>query len=794
MSRRFARPGAALALAALSAPAVALDFELGDGIHLKMINKVTMGAGVRTDGRHIDAVGILNTPGQQTLCQDDDCLSFEPGSGALQTGPNRRLLAAHGGHFLHAQDDGDMNYESGDPYTAITKLNADWTLNWGEWTFKTNFVGYYDAINAGFETRRFNTVRCTGSNPSDVCTGATGSNNSPDSYRLGPDQRPRSAEIESRLAVRGEFREYFVTRTFMLGDYEIFATLGNQRLRWGEANLTLLNTLDVINPQDAVLARQPGLALNELNLPTGLLSIGSDVWEGLSIDGWIQYDWEPVRPEPSGSFFSNLSDAAGGGSYAVIALGQYPEDPDALWFSTGVTGLISNSHRTVFIPDEKTHAPDDFGQFGLRAKWFLPDFNNGTELGFYFANYHSRLPYASVIAASDSCLRNSTDFADAANDCAGFNAASNRGQNATLAPVRCDPRGCDANYTGVGGREPLPIDTMGVFLDFPENIQMYGISFNTTAGGWSFAGEYAYRPNLPAQLLLSDVVFGALQPAIGRVPMPFTGVTSGFVPDPAADPGTGPRVAELLADFGSYSSVNPGESPQNAVLPSAGIIFPCYVCAYRGYNNASAATDIDGGQVIEGYERLKIGQFALTALQLFSTNPFGSDDLLMVYEVGFTHVIDMPERNPTLGKGLYFQGAGDLTHPSAGADCTGGAISGSIAQLNGQCNGRINPTQQVNGFADEFAWGVRTLWQLNYSNVLDLGLTIKPTVLAFWDVDGIAPAPMQNYVEGSRWVVPGFFFEYGDALTGTLIYQYFAGSRLALADRDNISVSLTYAF
>src|SRR6185295_18057525 len=129
------------------------------------------------------------------------------------------------------------------------------------------------------------------------------------------------------------------TRTFALGDYEIFASLGNQRLRWGEANLTLLNTLDVINPQDAVLARQPGLALNELNLPVGLLTFGSDIMEGLSLDAWIQYDWEPVRPEPSGSLLSNLSDGAGGGAYAVVGLGQYPEDPDALWFSRGTTGL-----------------------------------------------------------------------------------------------------------------------------------------------------------------------------------------------------------------------------------------------------------------------------------------------------------------------------------------------------------------------------------------------------------------------------------------------------------------------
>jgi hypothetical protein len=790
MSRSIARSAALLALA-LCAPGHALDYEFADGVHLKMISKVTVGAGVRTEGRHIDDLGILNTPGQQEICKPDDCLSFGIDNGVddfFDPEPNQRLVDAHGGYFLHAQDDGDMNYDRWDPYTAITKLSTDATLNWGEWTFKANFTGYYDAVNAGFETHRFNTVRCTGADPSRVCTGEPGPNNSPDDYLLGEDLRQRSGEIESRLAVRGEFREYFVTRTFMVGDYEIFATLGNQRLRWGEANLTLLNTLDVINPQDAVLARQPGLALNELNLPTGLLNFGSDIADGLSVDAWIQYDWEPVRPEPSGSFFSNLTDAAGGGAYAVIAEGQYPEDPDGLWFSTGVTGLISNSHRTVFLPDEDFGAAKDEGQFGIRAKWFLPNFNNGTELGFYFANYHSRLPYASVIATPDSCLRESTDFANAINDCEGFNAAANRGQIAVLAPLRCDPRVCDADYLR---REPLPIDRLGVFLDYPEDIQMYGISFNTTAGGWSFAGEYAYRPNLPAQVLISDVVFAGLQPAIGRAQLPFTGAGA-FVADPVNAPGTAARFAELLLDFAAFGD----SEASNAALPAATTIFPSYLAAYRGYDNGAPGDDsdhprdIDGGQYIPGYERLKIGQFALTALQLFSTNPFGSDDLLMVYEVGFTHVIDMPERSTELGRGLFFQGAGDISHPSAGADGTGG---GPGCTANG-CEGRINPTQQTEGFADDFAWGLRTLWQLNYSNLFDIGLTMKPTVLAFWDVEGIAPSPMQNYVAGARWIVPGLFFEYGEALTATVIYQYFAGSRLSLANRDNISVSLSYAF
>jgi hypothetical protein len=773
----LARFGAAALLLALAAPAGALDFEISDGVNLKMVNKFTVGAGIRTQARDNAALGILNVPGQQGLCAADDCISFS-GNRA----PTQRLIDAQGGISLHGTDDGNMNYDQGDVYTAISKLNADWTLNWGEWTFKTNFVGYFDAINSGFETRRFNTVRCTGTDPSAVCKRATGPGTLTDDYDSGSTFSPRTGELEHRLGVRGEFREYFVTRSFQLGDYEIFATLGNQRLRWGEANLTLLNTLDVVNPQDAVLARQPGLALNELNLPVGLLTFGSDVIEGVSIDAWVQYDWEPVRPEPAGSLFS-VSDVAGGGSFAVLAP-HFPEDPDGLWFSKGTTGLISNSHRTAFFEDEKSHAPDDSGQYGVRAKWFLPNFNNGTELGFYFANYHSRLPYLSAFAALDSCLRDAATIAEAANQCNGFNAASNRGDPTPgLAPERCDPRGCNLN--AYLAREGFTIDTMRLFLEFPEDIQMYGVSFNTTLGGWSFAGEYSFRPNLPAQVLIGDLLMTGLQPAVGRVNLPFAGLNA-FTPDPGADPNTGARVQELLSDFAETGDPDAA----NAVLPGARQIFPDYLSVYRGYDNGTPMqhpNDIKAGQYIPGYERLKVGQFALTALQLFSTNPFGSDDLLMVYEVGFTHVIDMPEKGQ-----LYFQGAGDYSHPSPGADCSGFPAGTDCATP--EVTGRINPSQQTEGFADAFAWGARALIQLNYSNLFDAGLNVKPTMLAFWDINGIAPSPMQNYVEGNRWIVPALFFEYSSAWSGTLVYQYFGGPRNLLADRDNVSASLTYSF
>src|SRR3546814_7485306 len=103
--------------------------------------------------------------------------------------------------------------------------------------------------------------------------------------------------------------------------------------------------------------------------------------------------------------------------------------------------------------------------------------------------YHSRYPLVSGIAADASCTRDAAlpGFVGAFVACQGFNAAFN--------PI---------------GKEPLPVDTATLFLDYPENIQLYGISFNTNIGSWAVSGEYGYRPNQPLQILQSDVLFATL--------------------------------------------------------------------------------------------------------------------------------------------------------------------------------------------------------------------------------------------------------------------------------------------
>ena len=98
------------------------------------------------------------------------------------------------------------------------------------------------------------------------------------------------------------------------------------------------------------------------------------------------------------------------------------------------------------------------------------------------------------------------------------------------------------------------------------------------------------------------------------------------------------------------------------------------------------------------------------------------------------------------------------------------------------------------GFADRFSWGLRTLIRATYNDVFGWGINVEPTIIAFADIEGIAPFPAQNYVEDNLFIVPGLFFEIGQSWSGTLLYQYLDGENNLLRDRDNISFSLSYSF
>lgn len=746
-----------LTLSGLPLGAQALEFNFGD-IGISLVNRVSIGAQWRIEDRDPKLIGKLNL--NPALCEGDDCISFQG-----NPEPNQRLVDAPGGFFADKVDDGNLNYDTGDIVAGLAKLTTDLSLNWGELTFKARGIAFFDEVNTGFDEFHPN-------NEDTAPAGAGG-------YQPAYTERDAGAEgiVGNDVRLMDLALSYFM----FLGDRGVSMTLGQTKLRWGEANLIAVNSLNEINPPDLRGLRQPGGQINEIFQPVPLVAISGDLFpdQGITAEAFYQLQWRPVIADPGGSFFADI-DALyreGAYSYGGINLGFFPEDPLVYdedqdrrrgqhRLQNPLAPLLTDtSFSAVVLQDGDqpidAYRPDDEGQFGARLNWFAMDINNGTEFGFYFMKYHSRLPYLSFLAADRTPLRDST----------------------TGSPLDV-LLGCQ-----VAGNDCLAIDTATAIVDYPSDITMYGLSFNTNIGKWSLAGEYSFRPDLPVQVSLPDVFFAALQPALPEedIIIGLQGVTDAL---PLLE-GLSGTVGGLDALVGGLTgAISGGALDLPITVPGARSAVPDFVeTIYRGNTDIDAKIAADGeNYYIPGYIRQKVGQFALTGIRILgSSNPIASlvrsEQIINLIEVGFTHIVDMAPYDQVQLDG----GSPNRTHASGGADGTG--------QPDGEPDPRsLNPTQQTDAFVDEFAWGYRLLSFFEYNDVV-FGLNFKPFLAFFHDVEGFAPYPMQNFIEGRKeWLVGTEIF-YGQRWSAKLQYNGMDGTRhFSRRDRDNVLVELSYTF
>lgn len=724
-----ARCGALVGIAGLltAGPARAIEFEYGD-LYGNLKNRVSVGASWRLEQRDERLIDKNNL--DPTLCGsgvDDACISFNG-----NTDLNDKLVAAPGSFFAQNKDDGNLNYDQGDIVAAVSKFTADLSLTWGDWALKAGGTVFFDPINYDF-----------------------------DEYHPDTTYQPRRTErdhtVRDNVGHDYTIGNLLVSGLLNVADHDFSINVGYQTVRWGESTLVALNSLSEINSPDARYLYQPGSPISSVFRTTPAVSLSTSLTETLTLDLIYQLAWQGVTVPKGGSFFAPYDVI--GQNYAVLTLGQFHEDPDGLQRLPGIGADISDTSLTVPVA-QREGEPKDSGQVGAKLTTYLSDI--GMELSFYALNYHSRLPYLSMYATDHTCIQDTTtDVVQATADCQGMK----------LTP---------------DGLEPAPIDTSRIFLDYPEDIQMFGVSFNTTIGKWSLAGEASYRPNLPAQIHVTDVVFTALQPGLPANDI-YLGadtisqltldglIAAGTDPATAVAVLTSPNTVSLLTQILATPTTS-------FYLPSRDHAVPSYLKDYRGWDTVQA------NQLIRGYERLQVLQLDFTGIRIFgsSDNPIGADQVQFLAEAGFTWVLDMPERSK-----LQFEG-GDYnnSHYSPGADGTGGEpTDGSPRAM------RLNPTQQREGFADDFAGGYRFIVRMEYNQLL-FDWNFKPQLVWSHDVYGTAIAPAQNFIEDTMLYQVGTDIEITNALGAQLFYQGWAdgGTVNGYRDKDFAGFAVSYTF
>ena len=362
------------------------------------------------------------------------------------------------------------------------------------------------------------------------------------------ERTPLSDEAKELVGQDIILLDAYLTGAFEVGNVAIDLRLGRHVLNWGESTF-IQNGINAINPFDVSKLRLPGSELREALMPVSLVSASVGLTDTLSVEGFYQLDWEQTKIDPVGTYFSVTDYVGSGANRAIIPLpgvnvtdtglgpgsmiGFEPLIPvinadlansrattqasleQQMGFPPGsLAGTVTIPHAQSdtdpkFLAVERSpdHEPDDSGQWGAALRYFVEELN-GTEFGFYFVNYHSRLPVVSARTGSRDGIQSGLAAARAvgAPDSATVAAATQAIIGAVQAGL-IDPAAAPALIEAqVGGiASVLAIDryakTGSYFIEYPEDIQLLGLSFNTEIGatGWALQGEYSFRPDAPLQ-------------------------------------------------------------------------------------------------------------------------------------------------------------------------------------------------------------------------------------------------------------------------------------------------------
>ncbi|WP_222910963.1 DUF1302 domain-containing protein [Pseudomonas sp. DNDY-54] len=425
-----------------AAPAYAVNFNIGE-IEGQFDSSMSIGASWAMDDPDMDLVGSANG-----------------GTGYTQTG-----------------DDGRLNFEKGETFSKIFKGIHDLELRYGDSGAFIRGKYWYD-----FELK--------------------------DEDRLFKDISDSNRK-EAAQSSGAQILDAFLYHNYYLGELPGTVRVGRQVVSWGESTF-IGNSINSINPLDAAAFRRPGAEIKEGLIPVNMLYVSQSLNDRLSMEAFYQLEWDQTIVDNCGTFFSSADVAADGCD------SNYHVGPAALAgvLNSSLGGIasengVSYSSEGVMIPRGGDRDARDSGQYGLALRWL----GDATEYGFYFMNYHSRTPILSSSTAGASTFlaaQGAGNDAGAAilgpviQQIMAANQSLTLGQAAAVAQrTAAGPLAASAGEA-IGGA--VLLGNGQYYLEYPEDIRLYGMSFSTTLPtGTAWSGEVSYRPNAPIQINTTDV-------------------------------------------------------------------------------------------------------------------------------------------------------------------------------------------------------------------------------------------------------------------------------------------------
>jgi hypothetical protein len=395
------------------------------------------------------------------------------------------VAVANGGSAASANaDDGDLNYDEG-LVSNMVHANAELAANYGILGAYVRGIAFYDFEN-----------------------------------ELGSRERTElSSDTDPYVGWNVALRDYHVGARLRVRGMPVQVRVGDQVLNWGESTFLRFG-VQVLSPSDIVAALRPAGAPRDLEIPQGMLWMAANLTEEVAVEAYYQYDWERVRAPPVGWYFSD-NDLVGAGDPGGAMLGsglfsdQGTDLDDRFGLPPGTLGFDPDFMR---IPGIGSDEPSDQGQGGITLQAILPRLNS-TRLALHFVNYHSRLPLIGGRTADATAAAATTPQAVA-------------DRAAALAPIY-EAQGLPPAEAAAAADAAAAALTVGeyagaasCFTEYPEDIQMLGVSFNTTTlrTGTLVSGEVSHHFDYPFQILVGDVLAASLSaiefdPSFGQGPL-----------------------------------------------------------------------------------------------------------------------------------------------------------------------------------------------------------------------------------------------------------------------------------
>ena len=476
-SRSFSKKPIALGVAAAlsmtllttSLSSQAARWEFGD-VEISFDSTFSVGSSWRTEDRNWDDnIGKSNNL--------NNGFDFSNYNAVFNANPTSATIWQGAGGFSNNGDNGNLNYDSGEAFSQMFKGSHELDIRYDNIGVFVRGMYYYDF--AMMDNDRDWTNQISGQ-VNDPCN---------------------DSEAKKQVCTDIRLLDAYLYGDFDIGDMPFSIRLGQQVISWGESTL-ISHGVSEINPVDIARLRAPGAELKEAFIPFGAVWASLGVTENFNIEAFYQYAWEKTVLPPPGSYFSTNDFAGDGGNNNNVQLG-FTGNPDidvttlvaglnqigdmmrsgdpATMAAAGTAYLAYPTKVTLRSPGESAEwQPEDGGQYGLRLSWYLPELND-TELSLYYVNYHSRRPIFAGLTADFSTEAVTNDLT-------------------YLATNTADAQNIYDNLSAFSQ----------VKLQYPEDIKMYALSFNTTVGTTAVAGEITYRQDEPLQIDDVELLFAAM--------------------------------------------------------------------------------------------------------------------------------------------------------------------------------------------------------------------------------------------------------------------------------------------